>query len=276
MLDIIGSGGFIGSSIIKSKMLKDNPFRKWSSKSIDPNRNFDLYKENTWRDLLSMEPKNILFVSWPSLPGYNQLSHIEYDLTQSIKLTEQLIENGAKKIIYLGTCYEYGLQNGCLSESIPARPQNFYSLAKNSLREASSILCKKYKIEHIWCRIFFPYGIGQNPNSLYPSLIKAIKTKEKYFNVSNSKLIRDFIHVDSLSKMIVSLCLYQVPSGIYNIGSGKPLSISEFIKSQLSFYKYQLDIREGFYPVREDEPKEYWANIDKINKSLKNLNLCNN
>ena len=38
-------------------------------------------------------------------------------MPMAFQLFEALISSGCQKIVVSGTCYEYGLQNGCLSDS---------------------------------------------------------------------------------------------------------------------------------------------------------------
>ena len=46
---------------------------------------------------------------------------------------------------------------------------------------------------------------GQNPNSLIPSLDRAIKNKDQSFNLSKGNQIRDFIKVEDVAQIILKL-----------------------------------------------------------------------
>ena len=46
-----------------------------------------------------------------------------------------MIAAGTKRVLVAGTCFEYGIQSGPLSEDLPTFPANPYGLAKDTLRK---------------------------------------------------------------------------------------------------------------------------------------------
>ena len=115
-----------------------------------------------------------------------------------------------------------------------------------------------------WLRIFYLYGYEQNPNSLFPSLIRAIENKEKFFNLSSGKQIRDFIDSRSAARNFLKIINSNKAFGIYNCGSGEPLSISEFVNKKVKEMKSDIVLKFGSLPDRDDEPSAFWANMEKF------------
>ena len=115
---IIGSNGLIGKRLIEylSHHHSYIDTRNWSSK--DPGNYFCLNDESSWSSLLSDTPENIVLLSWPGLPNYDSDHHIEDNLFNLIRLINKLRDYGLKRVIALGTCYEYGNKNGVLSLKI--------------------------------------------------------------------------------------------------------------------------------------------------------------
>ena len=117
--------------------------------------------------------------------------------------------------------------------------------------------------------LFYPYGIFQNYSSLYPSLIRAIKAQELVFNVGSRDKIRDFLPVENVAKSFVNAITSNTQNGIVNLGSGKPRTLECFVNSICTQFTSTIELNWDYYPNREDEPHQFWANIDKA----KSLNL---
>ena len=169
-IHIIGSSGFIGKSVIREAISRNIDYKQWSHSSCDKKDYFNLLETDSWSLLMNSQPSTAILLSWPGLPNYSKAFHLNQNLPACMHLIDSLYKVGLKKLVVAGTCYEYGLQNGALKEDQLTDPINAYSIAKDSLRRYifnnktySSLSC-------CWARIFYPYGLGQNPNSLLPSL----------------------------------------------------------------------------------------------------------
>ena len=127
-IHLIGSEGFIGKTLQKEAKAFD--IKCWSHQHKSKDKNFDLLEPYTWRALLDEKPQQVILLSWPDLSNYNSLNHIKKNLPACIELIEKMAENGLKRIVIAGTCYEYGTKNGCLRENQETSPVNCYSISK--------------------------------------------------------------------------------------------------------------------------------------------------
>ena len=264
---LIGSSGFIGQAI--QRCCVNNDIRVWSHR-LNPSmstRFFDLLHPDSWTDLLSQKPQTVILLSWPGLPFYNDSFHLTRNLPLSIQLIDQLIQSGCRSIVIAGTCYEYGLQEGALKESQCVQPLNAYAIAKDALRRYVEIKCAHAGVNWTWLRIFYPYGEGQNKNSLYPSLLRAIRQGDLKFSMSSGQQIRDFIPVDTVARLICQFASLSTTSGIVNIGSGQPVLLRDFALGIVRQSSSEIKLGFGDYPDRQDEPRAFWADTTK----LKNL-----
>ena len=267
IIHLVGSEGFIGKTI--QRQCDESLLRCWSH-SFKNKQNFDLLDQNSWSNLLKENPTKVILLSWPGKPhSYNESFHIKENLISCINFLEALVENGLKKIIVAGTCYEYGMVNGQLKEYDITDPINPYAIAKDCFRKYLSQYCKDKGIAWVWVRIFYPYGEGQNPNSLYPSLMKHIREKKEFFNMSSGQQIRDFIKVDEVAKQFLYLANDKESNGIYNCGSGLPISLINFVESEIKKNNSSIKVNKGFYPDRINEPLGFWANMRKYKQLFK-------
>ena len=263
-IHLIGSEGFIGKAVKKQSSENNLKLICWSHTFRNSSNFFDLYNKSSWDNLLKSKPKKVILLSWPNLPNYNEKFHLTKNLVSYINLVEKLLDNGVEKLVFSGTCYEYGLQNGNLKEDYPTEPINLYAISKDCLRRTIKNMCERANVKWCWLRIFYPYGDGQNPNSLIPSLEKSIKEKKAFFEMSSGTQIRDFVKVENVAQQLISLAISPKSNGIYNGCSGNPKTLYDIVENKIKDSKSKIIIKTGIYPDRDDEPKAFWGDINKI------------
>ena len=264
-IHVIGSSGFIGKAIYKKLEGRKNViFYSSKSKKREKNIFFDINNEKTWGNIKINPSDKLIFLSWKNLPNYNQTFHITQNLVDSIKFLNNIISRGISKIVITGTCYEYGLKNGLLSEDDETKPINSYGVAKDCLRKTIESLCKYNKVNFVWMRIFYAYGEGQNSNSLLPLINKAIKDRKETFDLSPGDQLRDFIDISIVADYIIKATDSNKASGIYNIGSGQAISIRDFVENFIQSQNSTIKLNFGALPRNMQEPIAFWANTKKI------------
>ena len=67
-------------------------------------------------------PEAVIHLAWPGLPNYKSLFHFEKNLPADYRFLKALVEGGASHLLIAGTCLEYGMQNGALTEMMPTKP----------------------------------------------------------------------------------------------------------------------------------------------------------
>ena len=78
-------------------------------------------------------------------------------------------------------------------------------------------------------RLYQAYGPKQDVNRFLPIVIEACR-KNKNFDCSDGKQLRDFIHVeDVVNAILKSLKSLKAKGEIINIGTGKPQKIKDVI-----------------------------------------------
>jgi len=111
-------------------------------------------------------------------------------------------------------------------------------------------------------RLFLVYGEGQEDKRFLPQIIKGCLADRK-FSVSEGNQLRDFCHVEDISRGIVSVLANKKALGeVINLASGKPVTIRSMIE------KVQMQIGKGEamfgkIPYRPSENMELFADIEK-------------
>jgi dTDP-6-deoxy-L-talose 4-dehydrogenase (NAD+) len=214
------------------------------------------------------KPDCVIHLSWEGLPNYNELFHIEQNLPANYYFIKNMVQNGLSDITIAGTCFEYGLQNGCLNEEMCTAPVTVYGLAKDTLRKYVEILQIKYQFNMKWLRLFYPYGQGQGKKSLWTQLEEAIINKQEQFNMSWGEQLRDYLPVSCVAEYISEIALQNKQGGIINCCSGKPVSIRSFVERFFEERKYNIKLNRGFYSYPEYEPFAFWGDTKRLQKAI--------
>tara|TARA_B100000686_G_scaffold162351_1_gene169901 strand:- start:4300 stop:6297 length:1998 start_codon:yes stop_codon:yes gene_type:complete len=204
-------------------------------------------------------PEALAHLAWTGLPNYNALFHLKENLPADYRFIRSLIDQGLKQIMVTGTCFEYGMQNGCLTEEMATQPANPYAQAKDTLRKSLQLLQQQSSFVLQWARLFYMYGPGQNPNSLLAQLDNAIDKGESVFNMSGGEQLRDYLPVEEVASRLVSLLENMQYDGIFNICSGEPISVRRMVEKYLSERRVDIQLKLGHYPYSDNEPMAFWG-----------------
>ena len=177
--------------------------------------------------LQQQRPEIALLLAWQDLPDYRLHTSLQ-NLNQQIQLIEMLVNVGCKRIIVSGSCWQYGMQSGQVSETtMPVEP-GVFGCAKNAVLQFAQAVCIPRQVEVAEARIFYCYGQGQRPGSLLPTVLQNIKQQQP-LSVRTPYAAVDFVHLSDVINAF--LCLAQAPAvdGVYNVGSGKATTVAEVV-----------------------------------------------
>lgn len=204
------------------------------------------------------KPDALIHLAWGGLPNYNSESHLK-ELSMHFKFLEMMIKNGLALLMVTGTCFEYGLQSGCLNEDDMAKPTNPYGSAKNELRKKIEDLKFKYSFKFIWPRLFYTYGNGQAKTSIYSQLKQSVLEGKAIFNMSGGNQIRDYLAIEETVKKLLNLLRLKKDIGIVNVCSGSPKILKNIVEEWISASNWHIKLNLGYYPYPDYEPMEFWG-----------------
>lgn len=279
---VTGATGFIGNYVINELLSK-------GCEVIATSTNVQKAKSSTWYngvdyipfDLRSQEPgvdyfsffkkpDVLIHLAWEGLPNYKSTFHLEESLPLHFSFLSNLVHYGLPDLTVTGTCFEYGMQEGPLTEEMLAKPANAYAIAKDSLRRQLTQLQAKAFFEFKWIRLFYMYGKGQSPNSLFSQLLDSIEKDVKVFNMSPGDQLRDFLDVKTVAAYIAVIALQNKVTGIINCCSGKPVEVKRFVSDFFRESNKNIELNLGYYPYSDVEPRNFWGDTKKLKTILRN------
>jgi len=213
--------GSTGSSVI-------NYFKKKNiSKYVAWDDNVNLRKKfskKVTRNLkTSMKDVNFIVLS----PGIS-LKKTKYK-KDHFKILKNLVDHfkysKIKSFLQIGSSAEYGGKKSPQFETAKCKPKSPYGRDKLN---CTNYLIKAYKLfgfPSVIFRVYQAYGPMQDTNRLIPIVAKACYFNKK-FDCSEGSQIRDFIYIDDIITSIIKALKTKKTNGqIFNIGSGKKVSI---------------------------------------------------
>jgi len=215
---LTGQGGFIGGEILRQARAAGHEVMGLEK----PFRMDDL----PWEAIASFQPEVCIHCAWVATPGVylespENVLHREWSLAMIRKLAAM----GTRRFLVAGTCAEYGASDHPLHEDEVSAPSTLYGREKNRLRRELEEESVVLGFDLLWARIFYPYGPAEHPDRLISFLIrKALEGEEA--PLKQPLAVRDYIHVQDLAGAFLLLAEKGNP-GIYNIGSGQGVRLSE-------------------------------------------------
>jgi nucleoside-diphosphate-sugar epimerase len=200
-------------------------------------------------------PQAALHLAWEGIPDYGLETSLR-NLRNGALLGQLLFEAGCRHLAVSGSCWEYGKVSGIVHENAEPVAPGVFGASKSAQRLVLEALARSSNTTLAWGRVFYPYGPGQKPASLAPTICRAVLAGECPA-LKTPHAINDFLYVDDTAEALVMLAETSV-SGAFNIGSGSGTPVGALADKLLS-----LADRPAAFAARAAQdggsPAGFWA-----------------
>lgn len=214
------------------------------------------------------QPDVLIHLAWDGLPNYMSLHHFETELPTQYRFLRAMVASGLSSLLVTGTCYEYGMLSGELTEKMAAPPANPYAYAKVALHRQLRFLQAEQPFALTWARLFYMWGEGQAATSIYPLLRAAVARGEVTFPMSKGEQLRDYLPAEEVARLLVTLALQGEGADLVNVCSGQPISIRTLVESWIVENGWRITPELGRYPYPSYEPLAFWGSRAKLEAIL--------
>lgn len=194
--------------------------------------NADLLETADFQPLLaSAGCTHLMHLAWYAEHGKYWTSPLNLRwVDASLRLLQGFAASGGQHVAMAGTCAEYDWSYGYLREdTTPLQPQALYGVAKDATRRLATCLAQGLGLTLAWCHVFYPFGPGEAPKRMLPSLVEVFRGRAAPFGV-NTSAYRGMLPVADAAEAFAHL-LMQGANGRYNICSGQPALIGDVVRT---------------------------------------------
>jgi dTDP-L-rhamnose 4-epimerase len=199
-------------------------------------------------------------VQYPPLRPLKQLNKHQWELRCHAVIVQG---NSGQEV---GRCQEI-LVPRPTRESKPMVTNSVYGISKKTQEELCLTVGEAYGISTVALRYFNTYGTRQALSNPYTGVVaifaSRLLNRQAPVIFEDGHQIRDFIHVSDLVKANILVMNNQEATGIYNVGSGHPVTIQEIAKSVIDHMDSSLE-PEIIDTYRKGDIRHCYADIGRL------------
>jgi nucleoside-diphosphate-sugar epimerase len=285
---VTGAAGFVGSHLSEKlvsnghEVIGIDCFTDYYEKDkklsnlriLQENKNFKLIEA----DLNSYPLSEILFdidyvFHLAAQPGVRKSwgTDFAYYVRDNVSATQRLLEaakecSSIRKVIYSSSSSIYGdSERFPTPEGTIPKPNSPYGVTKLTAENLCNVYFKNYGVPAVALRFFTVYGPRQRPDMAFNRFISKISKGDEIEVYGDGSQARDFTFYSDTIKGIV-LALNAKPGSIFNVGSGKTVTLNQAISIMEELIGKKAKIAYGNKAAGDVERTS--ADISKIKNEL--------
>jgi len=193
----------------------------------------------------------------------------EVNATGTLNVLEAAWRAGIDKVIYASSAAVYGIPSELpIRENHPTNPISIYGASKLAGEAYCTSFYNTFGLKTIILRYFNAYGPGQSQEyaGVIKRFIERIKHGKPPVIYGDGYQTRDFVHVEDIANANFIALTSNVGFGIFNIASGKSITILDLAKMILDLMDSNLQL--VFAPSRKGDIRHSLADICKAKEIL--------
>ena len=149
------------------------------------------------------QPDVLLHLAYKDGFVLNSEAHMQ-NLVKHTTFIDKMVSAGIKQVAVMGTMHEIGFFEGSVDENTPTHPMNFYGIAKNAIRDYTSLVTKNNDVIMQWLRAFYIVDGTAYGNSIFSKLFAAAERGDKTFPFTTGKSQYDFLDYGDFSRYVAA------------------------------------------------------------------------
>lgn len=250
----------------------------WRSKTLKLNfKKINLLNRKRLDTIIrDFKPDSVLHLAALSSVVFSQENPVESFCNNTnifLNLVESLRHYSPRaRLLSVGSSQEYGKSDNPrpLKESDVLHPTNPYGIARVSQEMLAVMYAKNFHMNIILTRSFNHVGIGQKPEFVIASFVNQFAMAKKRgcrslgLHTGNINLVRDFTDVKDVVIAYAMLLKSGQPGEIYNICSGRGVSLRDVISLLETITGIKARILVDKTLRRSDDPQKIVGDYSKI------------
>ena len=279
---VTGGAGFIGSHLVDRLIREGRRVRVLDSFVVGRRANLQQHKGNERLEIVEADVADKAKVT-AACEGVERIFHLaaRADIVPSIQDPEAYFRanvdgtfavlegarmHNVQRVVYVASSSSYGIPDAYPTpETAPADPQYPYALTKYLGEQLVMHWAKVYGMPAVSVRFFNVYGPRARTSGTYGAVfgvfLAQLLAGRPLTIVGDGEQTRDFTFVSDVVDALVTVAESDKCGGVYNVGSGAPVSVNELVRLLGSPSSVNI-------PRRPGEPDCTWADISKIQREL--------
>ncbi len=270
---VTGAGGFFGRHV-RDQLLKRGlrPIAAGRTASSFVDLAFDLTDRSAIdRALEAIRPDQVVNCAAYGVDYSDRDAGtaMEVNIRGALDLYESACHYGVRRVLQVGSCFEYGSRPHRIAESEPLRPFGPYGLSKAA---ASLLLLERSRdlgVPVLIARPFGMWGPGEGGHRLVPQVVRACRERTE-LDLTPCDVVRDYSYVGDIARDLVSLLELEswISMSTINLGSGHALLLRDFVEQIASEFGGTELMLFGRLPHRPNEIQRLVANVDLLRQTV--------
>jgi nucleoside-diphosphate-sugar epimerase len=298
---ITGAAGFLGANLTKF-LYKDNKnlsilINKKSNlwrindvvKSLDVHYLDIKNKNKVFEKIKKIKPDYVYhFATYGVYPSQNNFEEIiKTNILGTSNILHALEKYGIKRLVNIGSGFEYGQGKGRIKETDCVSPLTPYAITKVTQSLFVKYFSELRNVPSVTLRVFTPYGRLESKGRLISDIMLSI-IRNKPIHLSSMYSYRDFVFIDDVIDALKKAAnTPKIEDEIFNIGSGKATSIKKIVDTSIKLVKKKPQIEwnsnkprsmdkfqtRSFSDLKKSEKLLKWKPSTSLEKGLENSYL---